>query len=96
MTEPFPRYTGAELEELLVKRLASPSQMAYVVSTVTVGWWNVGTKFDILREAHRRFTLKIVVDTDKLRWGGREFTFHVRGEAWQCAMFTEMIAKYCV
>lgn len=93
---PFRRHlTGEELERLLMEREVLPTAQMYLVSTLGTQWFNIGYKQDILKEALTRWPeMKIKVETEKLRWGSRNFHFHVKGPAVQVLLFTEMIRKY--
>lgn len=92
---PFRRnITAEELEELIMNEEVLPTAEAFLISSVGVNWFHIGKKFEILREAHRRWRLKIWVDTEKLSYGRRVFHFHVQGPAVQVLLFTEMIGKH--
>jgi hypothetical protein len=86
---------SVELEDLLMEGQVLPSAEVYMVSTLGCSWFNIGKRNDVLREARARWgDLKIWVETDKLRWGSRNFHFHVTGPAVHVLLFTEMIGKY--
>jgi hypothetical protein len=93
---PFRRnLTPGELERLITENEVLPTAQMYLVSTVGCSWFNIGIRQDILKEALRRWPgMKIRVETVKLRWGSRDYYFHVQGPAVQVLLFTEMIGRY--
>lgn len=93
---PFRRhYTAEELEKLMLDEEVLPEAQSYLVTTFGCTWFNIGKKQDILKEALARWPgMRIVVETEKRRWGSRDFHFKVRGPAWQILLFNEMLNKY--
>lgn len=72
-----------------------PTAQMYLVSTLGCSWFNIGKRQDVLKEALSRWPgLAIRVETEKLRWGSRDFHFHVKGPAVQVLLFTEMLARH--
>ena len=80
---------------MIMNEEIAPVAEMYLVSSIGATWFNTGIRNDILKEVHSRWPqVKITVETEKLRWGSRDFHFHVRGPAVQVLLFTEMMTRY--